>query len=125
MDFKSFIQPKTCEIGGREFTISLLPAFTAKKVYQEVVKTIQDNGEIGKTMLSDDIVKILFAHAAVVNDKCENEVLSLPSVIEKYLVKYSDFIDLTVKMLDYNFSFLTDGSLRNLLGLPAEAEEQE
>lgn len=125
MDFNSFIQPKTCEIGGREFTISLIPAFTAKKVYQEVVKAIQDNGEIGKTMLNDDTVKIVFSYVAVVNEKFEHEVLSLPSVIEKYLVKYSDFIELTVKMLDYNFGFLADGSLRDLLGLPAAAVEQE
>lgn len=123
MEYSSFIQPEVKEIGGREFTISKIPAFTAKKVYQAEVEAIQKNGEIGKTLLPDDILKIIFAHTAVVNEKGEYEVLSLPSVIEKTLTNYADLIALTVAMLDYNFGFFIDGSLPSLLGLREEAEQ--
>lgn len=120
MTYNQFIQPEIVDIGGREFAMSKVPAFQAKAVYADLVNCIRDNGDVGRTMISDESVKALFRHCAVRRDDGEMQVLDSVATIEKYLVETKDFITLLVKMQDYNFGFLTDGTLRELLGLPAE-----
>lgn len=120
MTYNQFIQPEVLDIGGREFTMSKVPAFQAKAVYADLVICIREHGEIGRTMVSDESIKTLFRHCAIRREDGEWQVLDSVATIEKFVPDTKDFITLLVKVQDYNFGFLTDGTLRALLGLPAE-----
>lgn len=120
MKYEQFIQPEIIDVGGREFAISKIPAFQAKSVYNDLVLKIRDNGDIGKTMLSDDSIKTMFRFCAVRREDGEMQVLETISLVEQYCTETKTFVELMLKVEDYNFSFLTDGTLRDLLGLPAE-----
>lgn len=122
MTYQQFIKPEVVTIGGREYTLSKIPAFTAKPIYTELVNLVRDNGDIGRTMLSDESAKAIFRHVAVKGDDGEQRVLDNVALIERHLVEQRDFYEVMLKMEDYNFGFLTDGTLRDLLGLPAEGE---
>ena len=63
MKYEQFIQPEIINVGDREFAISKIPAFQAKSVYNDLVVKIRDNGDIGKTMLSDESIKTMFRSA--------------------------------------------------------------
>ena len=120
MKYEQFIQPEIINVGDREFAISKIPAFQAKSVYNDLVVKIRDNGDIGKTMLSDESIKTMFRFCAVRNDNGEMQVLETVSAIEQFCVDTKMFVELMLKIEDYNFDFLTNGTLRDLLGLPAE-----
>lgn len=120
MKYDQFIQPEIIDVGGREFAISKIPAFQAKIVYADLVNQIRENGDLGKTMLTDESVKTMFRFCAVRRDDGEMQVLETVSLIEQYCPETKVFLELMLKIEDYNFSFLTDGTLRDLLGLPAE-----
>ena len=120
MTYQQFIQPEHFDLNGRDFVMSKIPAFQAKSVYADIVNSVRDNGDIGRTMLTDESVKTMFRFCAVQKEDGEYQILDSVATIEKYLINTKDFVTLMLKVEDYNFGFLTDGTLRDLLGLPAE-----
>lgn len=120
MKYEQLKEPEIIDVGGREFAISKIPAFQAKSIYNDLVLKIRDYGDIGKTMLSDDSIKTLFRFCAARREDGEMQILETISLIEQYCAETKTFVELMLKAEDYNFSFLTNGTLRDLLGLPAE-----
>ena len=124
MTCDNFIEPNELSVNGRDFLISRIPAFSAKVVYDELIDKLRDEGDLGKTRLSERSVREILKFVGVKSDVGNYIAIDSNAVIDKYLGNYFDLLTVQVKMVDYNFSFLTDGNLRNLLGVPAEAEAE-
>ena len=121
MEPKKFISPKEIEIDGKRFVISKIPAIQAQQIYRAIMHECKDDGDIGMTYLSEDTAISLLGYSAIVgageggadswtaietvgqaNFACENvEVL----------------IKLEAAMIRYNFGFLFDGTLQEVLGV--------
>lgn len=124
MDYDKFIKPVTVGVGGRDYIVSHIPAFTAKAIYEKIIPAIEQFGDIGKSMLPDEVVKTMFAHVATLDDKCHYEVLATEDAVNKYLVDFGDFIELTAKVIEVNFGFFVDGTLPRRLGLRQEGDRE-
>lgn len=124
MNYNNFIQPKEITIGNRCFAISKIPALVAQSdIYPAIAKALSSDGVLGLTMLPTRIVSAMLAYTA---ERTENgSWFELDSIdrINKAFPDIKDMHRIVVEMVKENFGFLTDGSLREVLGvLGAEAE---
>lgn len=124
MTVSQMIMPDVVTVGDREFTLSKIPAFTAKPVYNEIVQLVREYGDIGRTMLSDDSMKAVFRHVAVKGADGEKTLLDSIAAVERAFPSLSEFYEVLLKMEDYNFGFLVDGTLRSLLEVRGGAEAE-
>lgn len=124
MNYNDFIQPREVTIGNRCFTISKIPALVAQsEIYPAVAKALSSDGALGLTMLPTRVVSAILSYTA---ERIENgSWFELDSIdrVNKAFPDIKDMHRLVVEMTKENFGFLTDGSLREVLGVPeAEAE---
>jgi hypothetical protein len=124
MNYNDFIQPREITIGNRCFAVSKIPALVAQsEIYPAVAKALSSDGALGLTMLPTRVVSAMLAYTA---ERTENgSWFELDSVdrVNKAFPDIKDMHRLVVEMTKENFGFLTDGSLREVLGvLGAEAE---
>jgi hypothetical protein len=124
MNYKDFIQPRELSIGNRCFTVSKIPALVAQsEIYPAVAKALSSDGALGLTMLPTRTISSMLAYTA---ERTENgDWLELDSIdrVNKAFPNIKDMHRIVIEMIKENFSFLTDGSLHEVLGvLGAEAE---
>ena len=121
MNYEKFIQKKEVQIGDKTFCISKIPAIEATAIYPSVAKYYSDYGLLGLTMFDMELTKKILSYTAAYNNGAW-ESLDLDNRIAQSLPDQHDLKKLTIMMVKENWGFLTDGSLRDLLGL---AEEEE
>ena len=122
MNYEKLIQKTEVQIGSKTFCISKIPAIEATAIYPSVAKYYSDYGLLGLTMFDMELTKRILSYTAAYNNGAW-ESLDLDSRIAQSLPDQSDLKKLTIMMVKENWGFLTDGSLRDLLGLAEEAEE--
>lgn len=119
MNYERFIQKKEVQIGDKTFCISKIPAIEATAIYPSIAKYYSDYGLLGLTMFDVELTKKILSYAAAYNNGAW-EVLDLDSRIAQSIPDQRDLKKLVMLMVQENWGFLTDGSLRELLGVPAE-----
>ena len=125
MNYENLILPKTKNIGNRSFTISKIPALVAQTaVYPSVVKALSDNGAVGVTMLPSSVVKTILRYVAIKEDDGTFSILDNDAKIgEVFDLNFGSLSAVVAAMCTENFGFLTDGSLREVLGEAAAETE--
>lgn len=115
MNFDKFIRPKQIKVGGRDFTISLIPAVDALPIANVVSKAISDNGLLGITMLPVDVDRRILGYTAL----SEGGVNIVPDTDQLFndifKGKLGDAKEIVVQMVKENFGFLITGDLLDKL----------
>ena len=116
MDAKQFIEAKEIEIDEQKFIISKIPAIQAQVVYRAIMQEAKNDGDIAMTYLTVPTVLSLLTYAATVDGEewipLENE-----NRINVAFPKLATLIKLEAAMIRYNFGFLFDGTLQEVLGV--------
>jgi hypothetical protein len=125
MIYENLILPKDKNIGTKSFIISKIPALIAQTaVYPNVVKSLSENGAVGLTMLPSAVVKTILRFVALRKDDGTIIVLDSDEKIgEAFNENFSLMSAVVSAMCTENFGFLTDGSLREVLGEAAAETE--
>ena len=119
MNYEKLIQKKEVQIGDNTYCISKIPALEATEIYPSIAKYYSDYGLIGLTMFDVELTKRILSYAAAYRNG-EWVVLNLNSDINLALANQYDMKKLVMLMVKENWGFLMDGSLRELLDVPAE-----
>lgn len=120
MDPKKFIEPKEIEIDGANFVISKIPAIQAQQIYGSVMNESKDDGDIAMTYLSPETALALLSYAAAVTSDGGADgwtALDGENQINFSCKEISTLIKLEAAMIRYNFGFLFDGTLQEVLGV--------
>ena len=115
MDPKRFLEPKEVEIDGTKFVISKIPAIQAQQVYRAVMKESLDDGDIAMTYLSEETSISLLSYAAM-HEGDELTALDDQNKVNFACSTVQKLIKLEAAMIRYNFGFLFDGTLQEVLG---------
>lgn len=118
MNIQDFIQPEEKEIRGKVYLLSHIPALPAQKIYADIIKASAGYGDIGMTMLPRDITMALMKYCAVKAEDGGWFPIEREEDVNIHFPNLIDLIAVQLKLIDLNFGFLTDGSLRDLLGVP-------
>lgn len=120
MDPKKFIEPKECEIDGIKFILSKIPAVQAQQIYGAVMRESKDDGDVAMTYLSEETTIALLSYSAIKSgDEGADSwtVLENADQINFACPKIEVLIKLEAAMIRYNFGFLFDGTLQEVLGV--------
>ena len=122
MDAKQFIEAKEIEIDEQKFIISKIPAIQAQVVYRAIMQEAKNDGDIAMTYLSVPTVLSLLTYAATVDGE---EWLPLESEtrINVAFPNLATLIKLEAAMIRYNFGFLFDGTLQEVLGVLRDSQQ--
>lgn len=123
MFVEQFLDPKEVEVGGKTYRISRIPALEAQAVYADIIRTTGDYGDLGMTMMPESLVLRILKYCAVKVETGDFIVLDTRDIVNTNLTRTIDLIALQLEMVKHNFSFLTDGSLTSLLGLPVGSRQ--
>jgi len=118
MDSGRFIDLKEVEIGERKFAISKIPALKAQLIYNDIVKSVADNGVAGLTMLSNETTRQILQYTALESNGSWL-TLDTAKMIEDTFKDVKEMLELVMHMVRENFGFLADGGLHALLEIPA------
>lgn len=116
MEPKHFIEPKEVEIDNAKFVISKIPAIQAQQVYRAIMHEVKDEGDIAMTYLTEETAVELLSYAASVDGE-DWTALDSPQQINFACKTIEQMIKLEAAMIRYNFSFLFDGTLQDVLGV--------
>ena len=116
MDPKKFIEPKEMEIDGSKYVISKIPAIQAQQVYRSIMQESKEDGDIAMTYLTEPTAVELLSYSAVVDGE-EWTVLDSTNQINIACPRIEKLIKLEAAMIRYNFGFLFDGTLQEVLGV--------
>ena len=116
MDPKKFIEPKEIDIDGGKYVISRIPAVQAQGIYRSIMKESKDDGDIAMTYLTAETAVELLSYAASVVGE-EWTALDSEGQINFACPKIERLIKLEAAMIRYNFGFLFDGTLQEVLEL--------
>lgn len=125
MNPKNFLEAKELEIDGTKFIISKIPAIQAQQVYRAIMKESKDDGDIAMTYLTEETGIALLSYAAKVegeDDKAEWTVLDSGQQINYACSSLEKLIKLEAAMIRYNFGFLFDGTLQEVLGVLRDSQ---
>ena len=116
MDPKKFLEPKELEIDGSKFVISRIPAIPAQQVYRAIMKESKDDGDIAMTYLTEETTLMLLSYSALVDGE---SWIALDNInqINSAIPRLDKLIKLEAAMIRYNFGFLFDGTLQEVLGV--------
>lgn len=121
MDPKKFIEPKEIEIDGSKYVISRIPAVQAQQVYRAIMKESRDDGDVAMTYLTEETAVSLLEWAAL----AEGDVwtaLDSANQINYACSTITKLIKLEAAMIRYNFGFLFDGTLQEVLGVLRDSQ---
>ena len=128
MDPKKFIQPKEITIDGTRFVISKIPAVQAQQIYGALMKESKDDGDVAMTYLSEETSLALASYCAVViGDEGSSEWRPLDSVnqINMACGNIEKLIKLEAAAIRYNFGFLFNGTLQEVLEVLRDAPQPD
>lgn len=114
MEVSKFLEKKETEIDGTLFLISKMPAIQGQQAYGAVMKETKDDGDIAMTYLTIETGLKLLEFAAY-KDGEEWYPLDTVEAINTACETILKLQKLEAAMIRYNFGFLFDGSLQNLL----------
>lgn len=118
MDPKKFLEPKEIEIDGHKFVISKIPAIQAQQVYRMIMQESKEDGDVAMTYLSEETTVALLSYSAVVLAEGGADswtVLDNEGQINIACERIEVLIKLEAAMIRYNFGFLFDGTLQDVL----------
>ena len=122
MDPKKFIEPKEIEIEKKKYVISKIPAVQAQQIYRAIMQESKDDGDIAMTYLSEPTLVDLLSYSALV-DGDEWMPLDNTNQINFACPRIDNLIKLEAAMIRYNFGFLFDGTLQEVLGVLRDSQD--
>ena len=120
MDPKKFIEPKEIEIDGTRYVISRIPAVQAQQIYGAIMRETKADGDVAMTYLSEETSLALLSYSAYVTGSEGDDAwspLEDANQINFACPKIDFLIKLEAAMIRYNFGFLFDGTLQEVLGV--------
>ena len=123
MEPKNFLEPKEIEIDKKKFVISKIPAIQAQQVYRSIMQEAKDDGDVAMTYLSVPTALSLLSYSAVVDEENDWTVLESENQVNIACPKLATLIKLEAAMIRYNFSFLFDGTLQEVLGVLRDSQD--
>jgi hypothetical protein len=121
MDPKKFIEPKEIEIDGRKYVISRIPAVQAQQIYRFLMKESKEDGDIAMTYLTEPTAVALLSYSALVDGEVWT-ALDETNQVNFACSKIENLIKLEAAMIRYNFGFLFDGTLQEVLGVLRDSQ---
>lgn len=121
MEPKKFLEPKELEIDGSKYVISKIPAIQAQQVYRAVMRESKDDGDIAMTYLTTETTVALLSYSAIVEGE-ECTALDSANQINYACPRIEKLIKLEAAMIRYNFGFLFDGTLQEVLGVLRDSQ---
>ena len=124
MNTEKFIKAKEISINNRTFVVSKIPAIDAIPIYNEVAKSVSDNGILGITMLPQKTVREIVSFTALIDDDGISLVPNTEHVFNSIFSEdFESLQTLVISMVKENFDFFVNGKLLEQLAVsPKETD---
>ena len=124
MNTEKFIKAKEISINNRTFVVSKIPAMDAIPIYNEVAKSVSDNGILGITMLPQKTVREIVSFTALIDDDGISLVPNTEHVFNSIFSEdFESLQTLVISMVKENFDFFVNGNLLEQLAVsPKETD---
>ena len=124
MNTEKFIKAKEISINNRTFVVSKIPAIDAIPIYNEVAKSVSDNGILGITMLPQKTVREIVSFTALIDDDGISLVPNTEHVFNSIFSEdFGSLQTLVISMVKENFDFFVNGKLLEQLAVsPKETD---
>ena len=124
MNTEKFIKAKEISINNRTFVVSKIPAMDAIPIYNEVAKSVSDNGILGITILPQKTVREIVSFTALIDDDGISLVPNTEQVFNSIFSEdFGSLQTLVISMVKENFDFFVNGKLLEQLAVsPKETD---
>ena len=124
MNAEKFIKAKEISINNRTFVVSKIPEMDAIPIYNEVAKSVSDNGILGITMLPQKTVREIVSFTALIDDDGISLVPNTEQVFNSIFSEdFGSLQTLIISMVKENFDFFVNGKLLEQLAVsPKETD---
>ena len=124
MNTEKFIKAKEISINNRTFVVSKIPAMDAIPIYNEVAKSVSDNGILGITMLPQKTVREIVSFTSLIDDDGISLVPNTEQVFNSIFSEdFGSLQTLIISMVKENFDFFVNGKLLEQLAVsPKETD---
>ena len=124
MNTEKFIKAKEISINNRTFVVSKIPAMDAIPIYNEVAKSVSDNGILGITILPQKTVREIVSFTALIDDDGISLVPNTEEVFNSIFSEdFGSLQTLVISMVKENFDFFVNGKLLEQLAVsPKETD---
>ena len=124
MNTEKFIKAKEISINNRTFVVSKIPAMDAIPIYNEVAKSVSNNGILGITMLPQKTVREIVSFTALIDDDGISLVPNTEQVFNSIFSEdFGSLQTLVISMVKENFDFFVNGNLLEQLAVsPKETD---
>ena len=124
MNTEKFIKAKEISINNRTFVVSKIPAMDAIPIYNEVAKSVSNNGILGITMLPQKTVREIVSFTALIDDDGISLVPNTEQVFNSIFSEdFGSLQTLIISMVKENFDFFVNGNLLEQLAVsPKETD---
>ena len=109
--FDKFKDPKSVTIGSLTAYVSKIPAFYAQRILLALGESLVD---LDVSKIPEPVLLDLLSYTAIETEKGAKIVLEDVAIINELIQDPKDLIELELRVLEYNFSFFFDGSLRKV-----------
>ena len=112
MNTDKFIKSREVLINEKTFIVSKIPAMDAIPIYNEVAKSVAENGILGITMLPSKTIRDMMSYTALVDEDGLSIVPNTESVFNSIFSEdFGSLQTLVVEMVKENFDFFVSGNL--------------
>lgn len=112
MNTDKFIKSREVLINEKTFIVSKIPAMDAIPIYNEVAKSVAENGILGITMLPSKTIRDMMSYTALVDEDGISIVPNTESVFNSIFSEdFGSLQTLVVEMVKENFDFFVSGNL--------------
>ena len=112
MNADKFIKSREVLVNGKTFLVSKIPAIDAIPIYNEVAKSVAENGILGITMLPSKTIRDMMSYTALVDEDGISIVPNTESVFNSIFSEdFGSLQTLVVEMVKENFDFFVSGNL--------------
>ena len=124
MNTEKFIKAREISINNRTFVVCKIPAMDAIPIYNEVAKSVSDNGILGITMLPQKTVREIVSFTALIDDDGISLVPNTEQVFNSIFSEdFGSLQTLIISMVKENFDFFVNGKLLEQLAVsPKETD---
>lgn len=109
--FEKLKDTKKVSIGNITCYISKIPAFYAQRI---LMKGGEALASMNLSILPEEVITQILSYTAIENANGAKIVLDDIFVVNEMIENPKDLIALELKMVEYNFGFFFDGSLREV-----------
>lgn len=112
MNADKFIKSREVLVNEKTFIVSKIPAMDAIPIYNEVAKSVAENGILGITMLPSKTIRDMMSYTALVDEDGISIVPNNESVFNSIFSEdFGSLQTLVVEMVKENFDFFVSGNL--------------